>query len=152
MFLCSFMSFLLFWFFYQNWVEKWKWLWFRCGKLMSASRHSSGESRQKRAQGGVAGRVLKSETKGLRGAEVRDKRVKGCWSQKQKGSGVRKSQTKELRGLKSETKRLRGLKSETKGFRGAESQRQLGYGGCSRMGAKVRDKKVKGCWSQRQKG
>ena len=42
---------------------------------MSASRHSSGESRQKRAQGGVAGRVLKSETKGLRGAEVRDDRV-----------------------------------------------------------------------------
>ena len=59
-------------------MEKWKWLWFHCGKLMSASRHSSEESRQKRAQGGVAGRVLKSETKGLRGAEVRDKRVKGC--------------------------------------------------------------------------
>ena len=28
--------------------------------------------------GGVAGWVLKSETKRLRGAEVRDKRVKGC--------------------------------------------------------------------------
>ena len=59
-------------------MERWKWLWFHCGKLMSASRHSSRQSRQKRAQGGVAGRVLKSEAKGLRGAEVRDKRVKGC--------------------------------------------------------------------------
>ena len=29
-------------------------------------------------QGGVAGWVLKSETKGLKGAKARDKRVKGC--------------------------------------------------------------------------
>ena len=49
--------------------------------------------------------MLKSETKGLWGAEVRDKRVMG---------GV------EERVLKSETKGLRVLKSETKGLRGAE--------------------------------